>query len=308
MSATMTKVTSLGSQYSTSNTPSAPNPTPATESLDNEAVDPPPPMDFAAVARILGPIQETLNESAVEAMYPSPPINSPIYSPTPSVCWYPSRRRGISSIVDRLAQLKFDDRKFPSRDMDVSSNRSVELSVAEDEECDVASISEVLSDGGKDKHGPGQGGMSLAPLASPTGEGSVRIALGSPTVNPLIEEYLSFNSKDLPAKPPAAGFVSTPVENTSLSNKTAIDNESLKSRTSIKNEDGVTEKSNWAEEVDEILDRACMRLEQLARDLSETDSSMSMEEHYMFHLASVLSSNKRIVPVGLQKKPTGQQE
>ncbi|KAF1942523.1 hypothetical protein EJ02DRAFT_511655 [Clathrospora elynae] len=302
MTAMAANLTSLGSQYSASGAPSVPNPTPATEPignpLDSAPIDPPPEMDFAAVAKILRPIQEALNESALEAGYPSPPINTPVLSPAPSVYRPQARGRGFSLIGDRLAQLKIDNRKLHHHDGDVaSSTLSAEASVTEGDEGDVASMSELLSDGGRDKQLHGRNSMSLAPFAP--GEGSVPIALGSPTVNPRIEEYLSFTSKDLPANTVAPCFPSTLMETSTSSIKTVVDASS--SRNSLKSDGGVTEKSNWAEELEDSLDRACMRLEQLAEDEFCTDPSKSVEQYYISRLERLLGSYKRIVPVKIQK-------
>ncbi|KAF2822775.1 hypothetical protein CC86DRAFT_372586 [Ophiobolus disseminans] len=278
-SVTMMKITTLGS---VSEGPSGPTPTPATEALDSDVVDPPPPMDFAAVARILGPITESLNESAEEAMYPSPPLNTPILgSPTPSVSYrLPMRARGFSVIGDRLAQLKIEDRMKHRHHRGTeltSSNRSAEPSIAEAcDECDMASISEVLSDDCKDKKCSGHAGF--------------------PTVNPRIEEYLSFSSKDLPdqAPPPATG--TTLAEHASSTGTTARDANSLRSRASFKS-DGVTEKSNWAEELEDSVDRTCLRLEQLAKDEHTADPGKSIEEYYIARLRRLLGNSKRQVPV-----------
>jgi hypothetical protein len=300
-STTVKKVTSLGSH---SESPSVPHPTPATEALDSEVVDPPPPMDFAAVTRILAPITESLNESAEEAMYPSPPINTPIVgSPTPSMMFrFPTRGRGFSIIGDRLAQLKIDNRKshrHHHRDTDMtSSTRSVEASVADEcDECDMASISEVMSADCKDTDCPGHVSMSMPPLLiPPMGTGSVPIALGSPTINPRIEEYLSFTSKDLPTQAPPPTTGTTLAEHASSTSTTAIDADSLHSRVSFKS-DGVTEKSNWAEELEDSVDRTCLRLEQLARDEHTADSSKPVEHYYVARLRRILGNNKRTVPV-----------
>jgi hypothetical protein len=261
-------------------------------------------MDFNAVAKILGPIQESLNESAMEAGYPSPPINTPeVGSPVPSVIYrYPQTRgRGFSVIGDRLAQLKIDNRKaHHQRDGDVtSSSFSAEPSVTEDEDADMASISEVLSDGGRDRQGSGHIRGSIVPLSPLDGtEGSVPIALGSPTVNPRIEEYLSFTSKDLPANEVAPCFPTTLMEMSTSSIKTVVAPGS--SRNSLKS-DGVTEKSNWAEELEDAVDRTCMRLEQLAMDEHNTDPSKSLDEYYISRLARLLGSHKRAIPVNIQK-------
>jgi hypothetical protein len=176
-----------------------------------------------------------------------------------------------------------------------SSNLSAEPSVADEEEGDMASISEVLSDDGRSKHNHGHASMCLASLDPKMG--SVPIALGSPTLNPRIEEYLSFTSKDLPAKTVAPCFPSTLMETSTSSIKTIIEPE----RSSQKSDGGVTEKSNWAEEVDEAVDRACMRLEQLANDEHQTDSRKSFDEYYISRLERLLSSEKRRVRVSLQK-------
>jgi hypothetical protein len=301
MSATMTKVTSPGAQHSVSGVPSVPHPTPSTETLDSAVVDPPPLMDFAAVAKVLGPMQEMLNESATEAMYPSPPINTPeLVSPAPSVYKYSvTRGRGFSVIGDRLAQLKIDGRKS-ALDADVtSSNRSVEPSIAEDDECELASIEEVLSCGEQDKRASAQGSMSHAPPISPVGEGTVPIALGSPTLNPRIEEYLSFTSEDLPTKAPAPCFPSTLAGDESSSTKKVLGLTS--SSCSMRSDGGVTEKTNWAEEVEDTVNRACLRLEQLALDENSADPSKTVEEYYIDRLKRLLGDRKRIVPVKIQK-------
>ncbi|KAL6702970.1 hypothetical protein ACN47E_010325 [Coniothyrium glycines] len=279
MSATTTKVTSPGSQYSTSAAPSVPYPTPAAEALDSAVVDPPPPMDFAAVAQLLGPMQETLNESAVEAMIPSPPINTPeALSPNPSLYRYPlPRGRGFSVYGDRLAQLKLDDRKFAPRDTDnASTNRSVEPSVIGDDEGEAASISEVLSDGGKDRRGPVVG--------------------SSPRANDRIEEFLSFSSKDLPTKSPALCFASM-IDSTST--KTAV--EPASSRDSTKSDGGVTEKSNWAEEVEDAVVHTCLRMEQLAQDEHAANPVKSFNDYYLDRLKRLLGDSKRILPVKVQE-------
>ncbi|KNG50534.1 hypothetical protein DDE82_005945 [Stemphylium lycopersici] len=303
MATTMTtKITCLDSQSDAA--PSVPNPTPATEPVgspfSSDPVDPPPEMDYTAVAKILGPIQESLNEAAMEAGYPSPPINTPeVGSPSPSIIYrHPATRsRGFSAVGDRLAQLKVDDRKPRTREGDVfSSTYSPEPSVAEDEEVEVMSISEVLSDGGRDKQGTGNARRSLAPLSLT--EGSVPIALGSPAVNPRIVEYLTFTSDDLPTNSVAPCFPSTLIETSTASLKMAVDGSS--DRNSLKS-DGVTEKSNWAEELEDAVDRACLRLEQLADDEVKMDSSKTFEDYYIARLERLLGSDKRAVPVNIQK-------
>ncbi|KAL1793962.1 hypothetical protein ACET3X_007383 [Alternaria dauci] len=299
MSSTTTiKTTSLDSQ---SDGPSVPNPTPATEPVGSpyEPIDPPPEMDYTAVAKILAPIQESLNEAAMEAAFPSPPINTPVFgSPAPSVAYrYPmTRGRGFSVIGDRLVQLKLNDRKLRSHEGDVgSSNHSPDVSVAEDEETDIASISEVLSDSGKDKQDSGKARKTLD--AIDVNKGSVPIALGSPAVNPRIVEYLSFTSDDLPTNSVAPCFPSTLMKTSTGSLKTVIEGSDQASEKS----EGVTEKSNWAEEIEDAVDRTCLRLEQLADDEWKRDNSKTFAEYYVARLERLLGSEKRAVPVTIQK-------
>lgn len=233
-------------------------------------------MDFAAVVKKLDPIQETLNESADMAMYPSPPINTPeILSPAPSIVHRApaSRARGFSIIDDRFAELKMTNTLQREADA-ISSNRSMEPSVAGEQDHDATSILELPSKEGKSKLTPGANNLSAAPSTATVGDSEVPIALGSPTVNPRIVEYLSFSSKDLPTKG---------------------------SRNSLKSDGGVTEKSNWAEELEESVDRACMRLEQLAKDENTTNPSMSVDEYYIARLQRLLGSGKRVVPVKIEK-------
>jgi hypothetical protein len=312
MASTMTiKVTSLGSQSEGGH--SDPHPTPATDALDTEVDTAPPPMDFAAVTRILAPITESLNESAEEAMYPSPPINTPIVaSPASSMIYrYPNRARGFSGIGDRLAQLKIDNRKshrhHHHRETDVtSSSRSVEPSGTEEcDECDLASISEAMSDGCKDKECPGHASMSISPrLPLPLDTGSVPIALDCPTVNPRIEEYLSFTSNDLPDQAPAPATGTTLAEHASSTSTTAMDANSLRSHVSFMS-DGVTEKSNWAEELEDSLERTCLRLEQLAKDEHNANPSKSTEDYYIARMNRLLGGSKRSIPVKIVKFTKG---
>lgn len=144
---------SSGSQCSVSATGdvTVPNPTPLTEAMENEAVDPPPDIDFHAMVKILAPIAESLNEAAEDAMYPTPPINTPaVTSPATSVVYrYSSTRtRGLSTIADRLARAKLEGHRFGAdTEMMSVSNRSLRSSVPADDESD--SLSDLLNDGGK---------------------------------------------------------------------------------------------------------------------------------------------------------------
>lgn len=288
---TMAQVASVGSPYSASGAITVPNPTPA-------SIGSAPQMDFEAVARILGPMQDVLNDSAEDPIYPSPPINTPeVQSPAPSIVYrYQGRGRGISIIGDRLAQLKMGGRKVSQNETDQAlGHRSAEPSVAGDESCDISCTSEVMNIGGHDGHGLEHVGMSLsAPLATSLDADSVPIALGSPTLNPRLPEYLAFPS--------------TTAENASSTTRTLGTN-SLDSHNSIKSENGVTEKSNWAEDVEERLENTCLSLEQLARDENQHDDSKSVEEYYIARLIRLLGNKKkREFPVDIQKKVAGSEE
>lgn len=306
----MTKVTSYGSQ---SGLPSAPNPTPTTEALDSDVTDPPPPMDFAAVTRILAPVTEELNEAADVAMLPSPPMCTPVVgSPVQSVKWpFPAQRsRGLSLIGDRLAKLKIDARRTRCRrdaaEITTSSLLSDEPSIAEDNESDMASISEVMSDvvseGCKEKicaQCPGHVRTCFSfPLASTLGLSSVPIALGSPVLNPRIEEYLSFTSKDLPTQAPEPATGATLAEHASSTSATVLDANSM---CNSFNDDGVTEKSNWAEELEDAFTRTLLRFEQLAKDEHTADPSKDISEYYVSRLRTLLGNSKRQVPVKIEK-------
>lgn len=144
---------SSGSQVSVNTTGdvTVPNPTPCTEAMEREAVDPPPDIDFHAMVKILAPMVEGLNEAADDAMYPTPPINTPaVTSPAASVVYrLPSRRgRGWSSIGDKLARAQHEGHRFDQEtDVMSVSNRSHRSSVPTDDESD--RMSDMLSEGGK---------------------------------------------------------------------------------------------------------------------------------------------------------------
>lgn len=144
-----------GSQISVTTTGdvTVPNPTPLTEAMENQAVDPPPDIDFHAMVKILAPMTEVLNEAAEDAMYPTPPINTPaVSSPTTSVAHRNSSRRGRgwSSIGDKLAKAELEGHRF-GHDTDVmsASNRSYRSSVPADDESD--RMSDALSERVKNK-------------------------------------------------------------------------------------------------------------------------------------------------------------
>lgn len=288
-----TKVTSLSSQHSGAGTPSVPNPTPATDALDDVEVQAPDPVDLAAVTNILVPIQEELNDIADEAMYPSPPINTPeALSPAPSIVarQQQGRTRGLSGIGDRIAEIKLG-RKCPRSD--TASHRS-----AGAHRDDSVSVGDVLSDDGSDNLAHGLRGKNIQPLFAQTrSDSSVPIALGSPMYNPRIDEYTAFEDGSPPVA--IAPITASLLEDSASSIKTLFDDDSINY---INGKRGVTEKSNWAEEVEDHLDRACLRLEQLAYDEHVVDPSKTVEDYYIARLERLLGCNKRVVPVNIHRQ------
>jgi hypothetical protein len=289
MSTLATKVMSLSS---TSGAPTPPNPTPHTESAtsNDNAAQP----DFDAVGRILGPIQEDLNEQADVAMLPSPPINTPeAFSPAPSVIYRPHRSRGFSLLGDRLAQLKLHERGSPRRDSDcASSNRSIvtEGDEAETTEDDASSTGRSVT---WSLPGYTRNSNKIAPLVSPT-PGAIPIALGSARLNPRIEEYVQFSSKDLPVTGTAMGATSS-TQTAPANHGSHTRGASFDTIKSVGVFSGVTEKSTWAEEVEEVAERAFLRLEQLAYDECARNPTRSMEEHYTERLQRLLTKGDRKV-------------
>jgi hypothetical protein len=120
-------------------------------------------------------------------MFPSPPMQTPAFSPAPSVVMRPIQRgRGFSFIHDRLAQLTIGHRSI---DDEISSACSTAQSVDGDN----------------------------SPIAfSPTG--SIPVALGSPALNPRLSEYLSYS----PSTPRSAtkGLGKVIIATDSLSSRT----------------------------------------------------------------------------------------
>ena len=221
-----TKVTSMNDS---SGNPTPPIGTPVTDFMSEVA-----PMSsphLKAVDKILVPIQESLNEEAENAAYPSPPINTPqTYSPAPSVIIRQFQRtRGMSALGERLMRINVDQRSIQG---------------LKDKEMD--SRSECFSNG-DEAEGSNAGEDSGI---SPTGE--IPIGLGSPTTNPRLQEYLAHapSGSRFPTKD------RTP-------RRDGDDGKNGKN--------GVVEKSNWAEDVMGDLEHAFMRLQQLAEDEEDVD-------------------------------------
>jgi hypothetical protein len=157
----MSTISKTTTMEATSGGITPPHVTPMTDARSE--VDSIPEPDLCAVDQRLVPIQEDLNEAAEVAMFPSPPINTPAFSPAPSVISRQMQRaRGLSGIGDRLAQLSFNRFATSSADRDVeSSTRSV-----------APSIDEEIETGGEVK----------TPILSAMG--TIPIALGSPVTLP----------------------------------------------------------------------------------------------------------------------------
>ncbi|KAJ4356978.1 hypothetical protein N0V95_002850 [Ascochyta clinopodiicola] len=281
---TSAKVTSLGSQYSASASGdvTVPNPTPHTEALDDEVVYPPPEIDFVAMSKTLATIAETLNESADEAMFPTPPINTPVItSPATSVVYRQSyaRGRGMSTIGDRLAQVVAEDHKLAHRDSDTmsGSGRSMRSSIPATDESD-GGFSLLLGDRGMAKQ-------------------EITIALGSPRINPM--GLISFTSNDLADRAPVPFNSTEPVGDASATGIGSGSHHPNSQISLVSAGTGVTEMSNWKEEVESCFERAVQRLENLAHDEHQHDPSRPMEYYYEAHLKRLLGIGHRRIPVSV---------
>lgn len=287
---------SCGSQYSVTTTGNVtvPNPTPLTEALENEAVDPPPDIDFHAMVKLLAPIAEGLNEAADDAMYPTPPINTPaVTSPASSVvCRLPSNRgRGWSTLGDRLAKATLDGPRF-GQDSDVMSvsNRSYRSSVPADDESEY--VGDVLSDGEKSKSKPVRPDCPCCLLNMY----SVPIALGSPRPNPV--GLISFSASDLANRPPVP-YNSNALPDSS-NTEVAVGSGSHHPDSAKSFATGVTEMTTWKEEVEGQFERALQRLENLARDEHLLDPSMPMQRYYEVYLKRMLGASSRKYPASVE--------
>jgi hypothetical protein len=223
-------------------------------------------------------------------MYPSPPINTPeAFSPAPSV-YSRTRGRGLSAIGDRLAQLKLEERSSPRKDID--DNCSIVTSIKEDEEED-----------DEEQYPASLDGMMRSP--GPVKAPSIPIVLGSPSKNPRIEEYLNFSSDDLPVTSPNnAAEASAHVETAHLGLHSR-DNSIKSARSAQSVASGVTEKSTWAEDVEDSANRAVKRLEQLAEDEHKCDPSKTVAEYYTARLQRLLNTPDKKVKVTVSKHVNG---
>lgn len=274
MSFAATKVMSLSS---TSGAPTPPYASPCTDVSGTARID--EALDPEAVRRVLQPIEEELNYRADVAMLPSPPSNTPAFSPTPSV--YRARGRGFSLLNDRLSQLKVK----PRRDSDFLSNcsdgRSTKGSDAESVDGDTSSVGDRSTGNfSLPKEPPTK---AATPLIT-TLPDSIPVALGSANMSPRIEEYIQFMSGDLPIAGSAeASPKDVPANDASHTRGASLD--------TIKT--GVTEKSTWAEDAEDVIEHALLRLEQLAHDNHIVDPTCSMEQYYLQVLQQALASKNR---------------
>ncbi|KAF1963421.1 hypothetical protein CC80DRAFT_397298 [Byssothecium circinans] len=278
------KVTSVGSS---SGAPSPPHATPRTDA--SGSIDEPVSTNLDAVGNILKPIEEVLNESAETAMLPSPPINTPeTFSPAPSV-YKGGRSRGLSGIGDRLMQLKLEERHDSA-----SSSRSAAASIPEDDDEEVGGQDSARNEGKAPVRAP-QLPQTATPSLLPHSQGNVPIALGSPKMNPRMEEFLNFTSDELPVvDPDKKGTSSTVVA--SAGDPVGGESSVSSSRLSMKSNasEDVVEKSNWAEEVMDYADRAIRQMEQLALDEFRVDPTRTFQEHFIARLNQVLQNENRV--------------
>lgn len=221
-------------------------------------IDSNPKPDLMAVSQSLVPMQERLNDEAEYAMFPTTPLNTPeAFSPAPSV------------VLRRVQR---------GRGLSAIGDRLAQLSTIDrhrfpikDEHVDSSSHS--VTDNSIDEEGDSVGVDT--PFFTPTG--SLPITLGSPTANPRLDEYLAYRSSGVDSTMKNLG-------NAQVDGSGSQDG-------------GVGEKSNWAEEVIGDLERALMRLEQLADDEGAADGAKPAREYYVERLIKALEAGDRKYPV-----------
>lgn len=280
--ATMTtavKITKIGTD---SGDVTPPNPTPATDAAsDIVSVH---EVNLAQVSQTLEPVQEVLNEAAEEPIFPTPPLNSPIqgFSPAPSTisgCHRPhnlTRRRGLSYVQDRLHHLTLTERihhRWTNGSLDDTNSIPDTVSQAPESEADAAL-------------GP------RSPAYSTTG--TIPVAIGSPSSNPLFSSYAAFDSAStahlnevLHPKDEENGGVSI------VGNMAGRD--PSPNRETQPTREGCHEKSIWADEVMGDLDRALKRLEQLAADEADVAKATGKTAcaFYLERLQKALNGDER---------------
>ncbi|CAI6335079.1 unnamed protein product [Periconia digitata] len=283
--------------------PAPPNATPRTDD-GIENVSPSPRLD--AVGNALKPIQEALNESAEAAMLPSPPSNTPFsFSPAPSL-YKGARNRGLSAVGDRLLKLKLEEHGFDKDAYATSSSRSVTASTVEE---DIDEDAEVESHASPVKYAslnaPIHDASSISRI-SPTA-GTIPLEMGSPLANPRIDEYINFQSADLPVvNPNIKGSSSTAAahETAGTISELSVKSDKVETITNEKGDqgEGVAEKSNWAEELEEAAERIFLQMEQLAVDEVASNPNQTFEQCYSGRLARLLAGNDRAVKLEVRQK------
>jgi hypothetical protein len=143
----------------------------------------------------------------------------------------------------------------------------------------------------------------------------VPICLGSPRPNPLIKEYESYPAEGgVKITPDHESAVDSAVEVSTDSATESDDASKVAARevpsttladrpASVESERGVTENSNWADECEDGITRALRRLEQLVKDESTTDNSITQEQRYITRLMRLLEDDERLYPIEITAKP-----
>lgn len=106
---------------------------------------------------------------------------------------------------------------------------------------------------------------------------------------------ISFTSNDLGDRAPVP-FIGTGFPETTSATGIAIGSGSHHPDSQIS---GVTEMSNWKEEVEGRFERALQCLENLAQDEYLHDPSRPVEHYYEAHLRRLLSNRNRKIPIAI---------
>ncbi|KAF2739488.1 hypothetical protein EJ04DRAFT_326824 [Polyplosphaeria fusca] len=246
--------------------PATPNPTP--RSWAQDTMEPVPPLNMSAVSNTLDSIAEEVNNAAL----PSPPVNTPAntISPTPSVLGTVRRARGLSQLGDRLVQLR---REAGVLD-DLDSSRSVMgSSVQEEEEHEEEDEGEGSGDSPPE-------GIQVSLISSKLAK--IPILLGTPYVDPRVHEFLAAHA--------AAGDPVT------LTLPEIDDDPEKKDKPTV-----VPEASNWAAQTLDEVGQALKRIEQMAEDDADVGQSLTARDYYFRRLRAVLASEDRKWPVTLEE-------
>lgn len=113
-------------------------------------------------------------------------------------------------------------------------------------------------------------------------------------MNPM--GLISFTSNDLADRPPLPFNSTARVEDGSA---TGIGSGSYHPDSQLSNGTGVTEMTNWREEVEGRFERAVKCLENLADDEHQHDPTRSAEYYYEAYLKRLLGGRNRKIPVSV---------